>query len=181
MNPVPNPIDSLRLIDRLRRIKVAAFDVDGVLTDGGLTFDDTGRELKTFNARDGLGFDLLRRHGIRLAIITGRTSSIVERRMLALRVDVVIQGAQDKSAALDAVLAQLNVHASEVSYLGDDLIDAPALRRVGLAATVADGHPELDVHVRLQARGGFGAARELAEMILRAQLDVDALVPVFYP
>jgi 3-deoxy-D-manno-octulosonate 8-phosphate phosphatase (KDO 8-P phosphatase) len=174
---------AITLLERLKRVRVAAFDVDGVLTDASLSFDDEGRESKTFNARDGLGFELLRRHGIRLAIITGRTSSIVTRRMAALKVDVVLQGAHDKSAALDQVLAQLNVTAEEVSYLGDDLIDAPALRRVGLAATVADGHAELDamVHVRLNTRGGAGAGRELIELILRAQLGREDLVNVFYP
>jgi len=171
------------LMERLKAIRVAAFDVDGVLTDGGLTFDDEGRELKTFNARDGLGFELMRRHGLRLAIITGRTSSIIDRRMAALKVDVVIQGAHDKAGALGRVLTELNVSAEQVCYVGDDLIDIPALRLVGFAATVADGHAELDqyVHLRLNARGGAGAGREMAELILRAQLGRPDLGPVFYP
>jgi 3-deoxy-D-manno-octulosonate 8-phosphate phosphatase (KDO 8-P phosphatase) len=173
----------MTLIERMQRVRVAAFDVDGVLTDGGLHFDERGRELKTFSARDGLGFTLLKRHGIRIGVITGRSSSIVTHRMAALGADCVIQGAHDKHAALDQLLAALAVDAEQVSFLGDDLIDLPVLRRVGLAVTVADGHPELDahVHLRLNARGGAGAARELIEQILRAQLGLDALGAHFYP
>ncbi len=154
-----------------RPIKLAVFDVDGIMTDGGLTFDSDGRELKTFHVRDGQGLKLLQSAGIELAIITGRNSPIITARALELGIRHVAQGSNEKLASCQALLDQLELDWKQCAFMGDDLPDLPVLRRCGLALTV----PEAPTLVRNQAHwispvgGGKGAVRCAAEMILDAR------------
>ncbi|MDE1989991.1 MAG: HAD hydrolase family protein [Betaproteobacteria bacterium] len=159
------------LVRRAQGIRLAAFDVDGVMTNGALTFDSEGRECKTFHVRDGLGLKLLQQGGITLAIITGRNSPIVDARARELGIRHVIQSSQDKRAACQSLLEQLGLDWSACAYMGDDLPDLPVLRRCALAMTV----PEAPEAIRAQAHwiaplgGGEGAVRSAAEMILGAR------------
>lgn len=153
------------------RVRLFLVDVDGVLTDGGIILDDDGRETKRFNVRDGHGIVLLRRAGIDVGIITGRTSRVVEVRARDLGISLVRQGVLDKLAALREVLDATGRRPEEVSYVGDDLVDLPILRNVGFAAVVADADaaivPAADY---VSSRpGGHGAVREIIEFVLRAQ------------
>ena len=159
------------LAARARPIRIAAFDVDGIMTDGSLTFDSTGRELKTFHVRDGQGLKLLQNAGITLAIVTGRSSSIVDLRARELGIRHVIQGSADKLVSCQTLLEQLGLDWTQCAYMGDDLPDLPVLGKCGLALTV----PEAPVVIRNQAHwispvgGGKGAVRCAAEMMLDAR------------
>lgn len=153
------------------KIRLLVLDVDGVLTDGRLYFGPEGEALKTFNIRDGLGIKLLRDAGIDTAIITGRRSPMVARRAADLGISRVVQGREDKLVALDELRAELGVDYSQIAYIGDDLPDLAAIRKVGLGMTVANGDAYVARHVAWQTHcsGGEGAVREAAEMILRAR------------
>ncbi len=159
------------LAARARPIRIAVFDVDGIMTDGSLTFDSTGRELKTFHVRDGQGLKLLQNAGITLAIVTGRSSSIVDLRARELGIRHVIQGSADKLVSCQTLLEQLGLDWTQCAYMGDDLPDLPVLGKCGLALTV----PEAPVVIRDQAHwvspvgGGKGAVRYAAEMMLDAR------------
>ena len=146
-------------------------DVDGVLTDGRIVYTDAGAELKAFHVRDGSGLKLWTELGKKAGIITGRRSTIVQRRADELGIAKVIQGATDKKAALVQMLAELHVHADQVCAIGDDIVDLPMLRACGLAVAVADGCAEAkeDADYVTRAPGGCGAVREVIEWILRAQ------------
>ncbi|HBR95962.1 MAG TPA: 3-deoxy-manno-octulosonate-8-phosphatase KdsC [Gammaproteobacteria bacterium] len=159
------------LIARAKNIKLIVFDVDGVLTDGGLYRSDDGQETKRFNARDGLGMRLLQRTGITLAIITGRSSQVVEHRARELGIEHVYQGQKAKETAFADLCERLNLQPSDAAYMGDDLIDLPVLTRAGLALAVADAHPEVlsRCHWASQHTGGRGAAREACELIMKHQ------------
>lgn len=165
------------LLQRAKAIKLAVFDVDGVLTDGKLYFLPDGSEFKTFNTLDGHGIKMLIQSGVRTAIITGRNSPVVERRANNLGIQHLFQSREDKLVALDELLAELHLERSQVAYLGDDLPDLPAIRRVGLGMAVASADPFVRAHAHgvTAARGGEGAAREFCELILRAQGNLDAL------
>ena len=156
---------------RASRIRLIAFDVDGVLTDGKVTYSPSGEEIKSFNIRDGHGIKLAMRAGMKIAFITGRTSSVLKSRADELGVDYLFQGSVEKIKALDSILEDSGLDASQVAYLGDDLIDIPVVERVGLGCSVADGVEELRdrAHLITNTRGGEGAARELIEFILKAQ------------
>ena len=156
---------------RARQIKLVALDVDGVLTDGTLVFGHEGDAFKLFHVRDGMGVSLLRRKGIAVALVTGRYSDMVRMRAEELKLDAVCQGRQDKGAAIGELMAQFQVTADEIAYVGDDLIDLPALMRVGLACAVADAVPEVKerAHFITASLGGRGAVREVAELILKSQ------------
>ena len=154
-----------------RPIRLAIFDVDGVMTDGSLTFDSDGRELKTFHVRDGQGLKLLQSAGIELAIVTGRNSPIVTARALELGIRHVVQGSNEKLTSCQTLLDQLGLDWKQCAFMGDDLPDLPVLRQCGLALTV----PEAPALIRNQAHwispvgGGKGAVRCAAEMILDAR------------
>ena len=152
-------------------VKLAIFDVDGVLTDGRLFFLPDGGEFKTFHTLDGQGIKMLMRTGVQTAIITGRTSPIVERRAQDLGINYLYQGREDKLVVLDELLKQLGLEYSQVAYLGDDLPDLPVIRRVGLGMAVATANAFVKQHAAgiTQARGGEGAAREFCELIMHAQ------------
>ena len=156
---------------RARAIRLAVFDVDGVLTDGLLTYGPSGEATKTFNVHDGHGLVLLRLAEISTAILSARDSEIVRTRMRELGVRYVLQGRRDKAQGLDELLRVTELEASQVAYIGDDVNDVPVLRRVGLAACPADARPEAKeaAHLVTSASGGRGAARELCELILKAQ------------
>ena len=161
---------------RAASIKLVAFDIDGVMTDGGLHYTDDGHELKTFNVQDGLGVVLLRRAGVKVAIITGRTSNVVNCRAKDLGVEHVFHGVGDKGAVSGQLLEQLGLQWSELAFMGDDLIDLPAMTRCGLAIAPANARPIVKerAHMVTDASGGKGAVREAIEFILAAQGKLDA-------
>jgi 3-deoxy-D-manno-octulosonate 8-phosphate phosphatase (KDO 8-P phosphatase) len=150
--------------------------VDGVLTDGALYYSDAGEEMKAFNVRDGHGMKMLQSSGVRLAIITSRTSRCVELRGRNLGIDFLYQGVADKRVAFGELLHKLGLAAEAASYMGDDVIDLPVLRRCGLAVTVPDA-PALvrrHSHYVTVAQGGRGAVREACELIMHVQGTINA-------
>lgn len=156
---------------RIRRVDMLLLDVDGVLTDGRIIFDESGREVKAFHVRDGAGLKLWRTAGKRAGLITGRSSPIVAKRAAELGLDVVVQGAQAKLAAFRAVLRDVGLAEEQVCYVGDDVPDLPVLRACGLAIAVADACAEVvaQAHYVTRKPGGHGAVREIIELILRTQ------------
>jgi len=159
------------ILEKAARIRLLIFDVDGVLTDGSLFIGDDGQEYKAFNSRDGHGIKMLAKHGVTIAIITGRTSKVVEHRMANLGVTHVYQGKLDKLPAYEELAAKLDIPAEETAYVGDDVVDLPVMRRVGLAIAVQDAHPLVRTHSHWQTPscGGRGAARDVCEMLLEAK------------
>ena len=159
------------IYERAKRVRLAVFDVDGVLTDGALSFTGTGDELKVFNVLDGHGMKLLQESGVELAVITSRSSRAVEERMRNLGIELLFQGSQDKLATFSQLIARQGIAADSASYIGDDLQDLPVMKRCGLAASVPDAPAVVRRHAHYvtRARGGHGAARELCELIMHAQ------------
>lgn len=156
---------------RARNLRLAIFDVDGVLTEGALYYLATGEELKVFNVLDGHGMKMLQESGVKLAIISSRSSGSVEERARNLGIDLLYQGAGDKLAAFNALLADCRLAAEACSFIGDDVVDVPVMRLCGLAASVP-GAPALvrrQAHYVTRAPGGRGAAREFCELIMHAQ------------
>ena len=160
------------VLDAARRVRLACFDVDGVLTDGRVWLNPQGGELtKGFHVHDGLGLKLLDAHGISVAIISTRQSGALSERARELGVRHVYQAERDKLARLDSVCESLGLTLDQVAYVGDDLPDLAPMARVGLAIAVANAHPwvlERAHHVTMRA-GGDGAAREVADLLLAAQ------------
>ena len=169
------------LEQRAKQIKLAIFDVDGVLTDGSLFYGDDGQEYKAFNSLDGHGLKMLRRSGVALAIITGRNSKVVTHRALNLGVEHVYQGAEDKLAIYNHVLADLGMDSAHTAYMGDDVVDLPVLKRCGLAICVPQSVELVKQHVHYvtERGGGRGAAREVCELIMRAQGTFDQQMAVY--
>ena len=158
---------------RLAAVQLLVMDVDGVLTDGGIYYTERGDELKRFDVRDGQGLVLLRQAGVLTAVITRRRSEIVERRADELGIVEVHQGATDKRAVLESLLARRGVPASEAVYVGDDVGDLPAMRVVGFPVAVADAVPTVKraAAYTTNSRPGHGAIRELCDLILAAKSD----------
>jgi len=169
------------LQQRAKAIKLAIFDVDGVLTDGRLYFLTDGSEFKTFNTLDGQGIKMLINSGVRTAIISGRSTPVVEKRANNLGIQHLYQGREDKLVVLDELLAELGLNYAQVAYLGDDLPDLPVIRRVGLGMAVANAASFVRQHAHgvTEARGGEGAAREFCELIMRAQGSLDAALDAY--
>ncbi len=169
------------LQQRAKAIKLAIFDVDGVLTDGRLYFLPDGSEFKTFNTLDGQGIKMLIASGVRTAIISGRSTPVVEKRANNLGIQHLYQGREDKLVVLDELLGELGLNYAQVAYLGDDLPDLPVIRRVGLGMAVANaaGFVRQHAHGVTEARGGEGAAREFCELIMRAQGNLDAALNAY--
>jgi 3-deoxy-D-manno-octulosonate 8-phosphate phosphatase (KDO 8-P phosphatase) len=168
------------LFERAREVRLAILDVDGVLTDGALFLGDDGQQYKAFNSKDGHGMRMLLDSGVRIAILTGRVSKVVEHRMHDLGVDLVLQGHREKLPAFESLLAQTGLEAAQVCYVGDDVVDVPVLRRAGLAVAVQDAHAIAKDHAHwvTPSGGGRGAVREVCELILRAQGNLErALAP----
>lgn len=163
------PAPSLTL--RCTAIELLVLDVDGVLTDGGIVYADDGVELKKFHVRDGSGLKIWQLVGKRAAIITGRTSKVVEIRAAELGITPVIQGTAEKLPAYRVLLSECGLRPEQVCFIGDDIPDLPLLRHSGLAVAVADACPEViaDAHYVTRAAGGRGAVRETIELILRCQ------------
>jgi 3-deoxy-D-manno-octulosonate 8-phosphate phosphatase (KDO 8-P phosphatase) len=165
------------ILERAARIRLVIFDVDGVLTDGSLFLGDDGQEYKAFNSRDGHGMVTLQETGVLLAVITGRTSEVVRLRMESLGIAHVYQGRRDKLPAYDELKGALGLTDGEIAFVGDDVVDLPIMRRVGLAIAVADAHPLVRQHAHWSTgmAGGRGAAREVCELILEAQGNLDRI------
>ncbi|MCP5424590.1 MAG: 3-deoxy-manno-octulosonate-8-phosphatase KdsC [Gammaproteobacteria bacterium] len=159
------------VVKKAARIRLLILDVDGVLTDGRLFFGDDGREFKAFHSRDGHGLKMLQAHGVDIAIISGRTSAAVTRRMAELSVRHVYQGIADKIIAYTKLLEELALRPEQTAYVGDDIVDLPVMARVGLAVAVADADAFVlrHAHWRTPHRGGLGAVRDVCELILLAQ------------
>jgi 3-deoxy-D-manno-octulosonate 8-phosphate phosphatase (KDO 8-P phosphatase) len=166
---------------RARRIKLLLMDCDGVLTDGRLWLTSDGDEQKAFHARDGQGISLLHRAGLQTGIITGRTSSAVDRRAQDLKMSYLRQYAKDKIKALEEILAEAGVTTDECAYIGDDVGDIPVMRRVGLAVAVSDAVEETKQAAQYitALRGGQGAVREVCDLVLKAQGRWDELMERF--
>lgn len=165
------------VIERAARIRLAVFDVDGVLTDGRIGLGDDGYEYKTFHTHDGLGLRLLQDSGVEVGIITGRTSTVVSRRAEELRIRHLMQGRGDKGAALAELCTQLGIEAADTAYVGDDIVDLPAMHAAGLGIAVASATPVTRAYADYVtlASGGAGAAREVAELIMAARGTLQAL------
>lgn len=151
-------------------IKLVLTDVDGVLTDNGVYYSDNGEAMKRFSIRDGMGVERLRNQGIETGIITGERSSSVQRRAEKLKITELHLGAKNKLALLEEILKRKDLTAVEVAFIGDDVNDIEIMRAVGFAACPLDAMPQVIkmVHYQCQARGGYGAFRELAEFIIDA-------------
>ena len=173
MTPVSIPA---ALLARAQKIRLIAFDVDGVMTDGTLFLADDGQEFKGFNSLDGHGLKMLRGSGVQLAIITGRRSRVVEHRAKNLGIEIVHQGAHDKLIVYEALCRELKLDCDATAYMGDDVVDLPVMRRAGLAITVPAA-PELvkaHSHYTTTREAGHGAVREACEFLMRAQGTLDA-------
>jgi 3-deoxy-D-manno-octulosonate 8-phosphate phosphatase (KDO 8-P phosphatase) len=159
------------LSQRILPIRLIAFDVDGILTDGGLYLSDSGEEFKRFNSLDGHGLKMLKASGVELAIITGRTSRCVEIRAKNLGITHVYQGISQKWDAMQDLLGKLGLAPEVAAFMGDDVVDLPAMRRVGLALTVPNAPPVMHEHAHYTTKqaGGHGAVREVCELIMTAQ------------
>jgi 3-deoxy-D-manno-octulosonate 8-phosphate phosphatase (KDO 8-P phosphatase) len=166
---------SKRVIEAAKRIKLLLVDVDGVLTDGRLYYGNNGEELKAFDIQDGLGIKLLQRGGVQVGIITGRVSTLLQRRADELGMEPVVQGREDKLTALNELLLNIHVEMHEIAFIGDDLPDLAVINRVGLGITVGNGNAAVAAKAKWQTSrcGGNGAVREAAEMILAAQGKLD--------
>ncbi|MEW6585134.1 MAG: HAD-IIIA family hydrolase [Nitrospirota bacterium] len=159
------------LLAAARGIKLLILDVDGVLTDGGIILDNNGNEFKMFHVRDGHGMKMLARAGIKVALITGRHSLVVERRASELGITDVFQRCFDKRIAYGQLAEKYSLLDSEIAYVGDDIVDIPVLKRCGLAVAVADADEEVKAGAKMITRkgGGRGAVREVCDLLLKAK------------
>jgi len=163
-------------LNRAKSIRLIAFDVDGIMTDGGLYLSDSGEEFKRFNSLDGHGLKMLKSSGVELAIITGRSSRCVELRAKNLGITHLYQGIQDKLNAMQSLLTQLHIAPENAAFMGDDVVDLPAMNHVGLAISVPDATPVVRdrSHYITSRRGGHGAVREVCELLMSAQGTLEA-------
>lgn len=162
---------SVQLEEKAKLVKLLLLDVDGVMTDGRIIYTDGGEEVKAFDVKDGHSIKLLMRGGVEVALLTGRESRVVQHRADNLGIKMVYQGAKDKLPVFERILTEKGLNSKEVCYLGDDLVDMPVMKRVGLSVSVADGHEDLKgcVDHVTKSPGGRGAVREVCELILKAQ------------
>lgn len=171
---------SVKVTEKARAVKLLALDVDGVLSDGRLMFSEDGNEMKSFDTQDGHGIKMLQKAGIEVAIITGRTTQLVQRRAGNLGIRHLVQGREDKLVALKELIQPMGIELDEVAYVGDDWPDLPAILAVGFGVAVANAHHELRTradHVTNHT-GGRGAVREVCDLLLLAQGRYeDALAP----
>lgn len=165
------PLSAAAPLSVLREIKLFATDVDGVLTDGGMYYAESGDEWKKFNTRDGMGIKLLQRAGIITAIVTQERTKLMARRAEKLAIPELHQGVMDKLSLVRDMSARYGLTLNQVAYIGDDINDLETLKAVGFSATPADGMPQVAsaVDYICRKKGGEGAVRELIEMILDAQ------------
>jgi 3-deoxy-D-manno-octulosonate 8-phosphate phosphatase (KDO 8-P phosphatase) len=165
-----SPDALVNLHEKATGIRLAVFDVDGVMTDGRLYLSDDGIESKTFHTRDGLGLKALMGHGIIVAVITARQSNVVARRMAELGIEHLMQGREDKKTAINTLIAELDIDSKKVAYTGDDLVDWPAMRLCGLKCAPADAVAWIRERADFvtEQPGGRGAVREVCELMLAA-------------
>lgn len=165
-------------LEKAAQVRLMGFDIDGVMTDGRLYFSPRGDEMKAFFTRDGLGLKLLQRADIRIAIITGRSSDIVAQRAANLGIDLVLQGVENKRSAMGALLEREGLSFAQAGYMGDDIVDVDVMGACGFSASVPDGHAlaRRQADYVAQAPAGGGAVREVCELILRAQGQLDAVL-----
>lgn len=166
------------ILQKAAQIRLVIFDVDGVLTDGSLFLGDDGQEYKAFNSLDGHGMVMLQQSGVKIAIITGRTSEVVRIRMRSLGIEHLYQGQRDKRPAYAALKQDLGLSDQDIAYVGDDIVDLPVMSQVGLAIAVESAHDFTKQHAHwITSRpGGHGAAREVCELILQAQGKLEDLL-----
>ncbi len=159
------------LENKLKKIKLLLLDVDGVLTDGSIIYNDSGEEIKVFNVKDGLGIRLLIEAGIQVCIITGRKSDALQHRCKNLGIDHIFQGVRDKGSLLDLIFKQTGAPSDETAFIGDDLLDLSIMNLVGTPIAVSDAHDSVikKALIVTTAKGGKGAVREISEAILRAK------------
>jgi len=167
--------------ERAKDIRIVVFDVDGIMTDGGLMLSDDGQESKTFHSQDGLGLKLLKNTGIKLGIVTGRTSNVVIKRAQNIGITDIHQGIEDKLEAFDAILKAHGLSYEQAAFMGDDVIDLPPIRRARLGVTVPHAMPLVKEHAHYvtERQAGHGAVRELCELIMKAQGTFDGQMAQF--
>ncbi|WP_347987495.1 3-deoxy-manno-octulosonate-8-phosphatase KdsC [Methylomonas sp. AM2-LC] len=172
---------SAELIEKIKPLKLLILDVDGVLTDGRLFFDNQGQEYKCFHARDGHGLKLLRQTGVEVAVISGRKSNSVALRMESLGISYVYQGHENKRAAFKDILNQLQLTPQQVAHVGDDLLDLPILTQVGFAIAVQDANFAVKNYADwcTQTPGGQGAVREVCDLIMQVQGKYEAILQTY--
>ncbi len=160
---------------RLKNVRMVLLDVDGVLTDGRIVYGDDGSEYKAFDAHDGYGIERALNYGLRIGMISGRISPLVERRAKELRIVDVYQNFMDKVSAFEELKRKYNLRDEEFAYVGDDAFDLPLLKKVGVSAAPANAADEVTGNVDFvtKAKGGRGAAREVIDMVLKAQKKLD--------
>jgi 3-deoxy-D-manno-octulosonate 8-phosphate phosphatase (KDO 8-P phosphatase) len=163
---------------QMKQVRLVLLDVDGVLTAGEIIYDDTGRQIKIFNVKDGIGIRLLKEAGIGVGIITGRTSQALRHRCENLGIDLIFDGVFQKDKALQKISTGTGIETAAMAFVGDDLPDLPVMKQVGLAVAVGDAHKIVreQAHVVTRAPGGRGAVREISEAILKAQGKWDDLI-----
>ena len=157
--------------NKLKKIKLLLLDVDGVLTDGSIIYNDHSEETKVFNVKDGLGIRLLMEAGINVCLVTGRSSKALYHRCKDLGITMLFDGVEDKAGVLDIISEQTGVSPEEIAFIGDDLPDLPLMKIVGLSIAVDDSHEVVleKACMVTSAKGGAGAVREVCEEILKAQ------------
>lgn len=169
------------IIEAAKNIKLVLLDVDGVLTDGRLYYGNSGEELKAFDIQDGLGIKLLQKGGVKVGIITGRRSALLQRRAEELAISPLVQGREDKWLALNEMMVDLSVSLEEIAFVGDDLPDLAVIKRVGLGITPANGSHIVASQADWQTKnsGGDGAVREVAELVLSAQDKLESILAAY--
>ena len=160
-----------KILNRAKKIRLALFDVDGVLTDGKIHIDSNGEEIKTFDTQDGHGIRLLQHYGIQVGVISGRSSKALQYRMRDLNVEHVYQGVIDKYSVFQNLLKKLDLRSDETSFVGDDIVDLQIMSHCGLSIAVANAHYYVKQHAHMltTANGGYGAVREVCELLLESQ------------
>jgi 3-deoxy-D-manno-octulosonate 8-phosphate phosphatase (KDO 8-P phosphatase) len=164
--------------NRLKKVRLVLLDVDGVLTSGDIIYTDSGEQIKIFDVKDGLGIRLLKEAGIKVGIITGRRGKALQHRCDNLGIELIFDGIRNKDEALDDIQAETGIPIEAMAFVGDDLPDLPAMKKVGLAVAVGDAVSLVreQAHMVTHAGGGKGAVREVSEAILKAQGLWDGLI-----
>jgi len=175
--PIARSTAWLAALPQAKQVRLLLLDVDGVLTDGGITYGCGDSETKTFNTQDGLGIKLLQDSGVAVGIITARTSEAVVRRARDLHITQLYQGKSDKLTVFEEILKETGLRPPQTAYMGDDWLDLPILNRVGFAAAPANAVAEIRqrVHFTTERGGGYGAVREVCDLILEAQGQLDRM------
>ena len=167
--------------DKLKEIRLLLLDVDGVLTDGSIIYSDKASETKVFNVKDGFGLKLVMQAGIKVGLVTGRTSNALHRRCLDLGIAYLYDGVQHKARLLDEIVAETGISSDNTAFVGDDLPDLPIMRRVGLSIAVADAHERVRSRADwiTSAAGGRGAVREVCDALLKARGKWDEIMELY--